>query len=305
VAVGLAAVAALLLGACSDDSGTASTDTSATEGTTTTVVNTDSLEKVEISADLAVAPTVTFAPSFGAAEPQNRVVAEGTGPAVEAGQRAVIDYTVFSGVDGSQLETTWGSRTEAIPIDDTLQQVFRDALVNRPAGSRVAVSAQSQGQWVILVFDIRSSFTLPTSASGEEVPPEPGLPTVAVQDGRPTVSVPSAETPPSTLVVQPLIEGEGPEVAPGQNLTVHTVAVKWGDGQTFFSSWEQARPVDFTVGAAGVIPGLDEGLVGQTVGSRVLLVIPPDRGYGSEGNPEAGISGTDTLVFVVDILAAS
>ena len=55
----------------------------------------------------------------------------------------------------------------------------------------------------------------------------------------------------------------------------------------------------------GVIAGWDEGLVGQTVGSQVLLVIPPEQGYGSEGNPDAGISGTDTLVFVVDILAAT
>jgi len=52
-----------------------------------------------------------------------------------------------------------------------------------------------------------------------------------------------------------------------------------------------------------VIAGFDEGLVGQTVGSRVLLVIPPDKGYGPEGNPQAGIGGTDTLVFVVDLLA--
>jgi len=54
-----------------------------------------------------------------------------------------------------------------------------------------------------------------------------------------------------------------------------------------------------------VIAGWDEGIVGQTVGSQVLLVIPPAKGYGESGNPQAGIKGTDTLVFVVDILAAS
>ncbi len=54
-----------------------------------------------------------------------------------------------------------------------------------------------------------------------------------------------------------------------------------------------------------MIPGWDETLVGQTVGSQLILVIPPEQGYGSEGNANAGISGTDTLVFVVDILAAT
>ena len=54
-----------------------------------------------------------------------------------------------------------------------------------------------------------------------------------------------------------------------------------------------------------MIAGWDEGLVGKTVGSQVLLVVPPDKGYGTSGNESAGITGTDTLVFVVDILDAS
>jgi peptidylprolyl isomerase len=37
----------------------------------------------------------------------------------------------------------------------------------------------------------------------------------------------------------------------------------------------------------------------------VLLVIPPEKGYGADGNAQAGISGTDTLIFVVDLLLAS
>ena len=41
-----------------------------------------------------------------------------------------------------------------------------------------------------------------------------------------------------------------------------------------------------------------------TVGSRVMLVIPPADGYGTTGSPRAHIKGTDTLVFVVDILGA-
>ena len=40
------------------------------------------------------------------------------------------------------------------------------------------------------------------------------------------------------------------------------------------------------------------------VGSRVLMVVPPRAGgYGAAGSPPK-IKGTDTLVFVVDILAA-
>ena len=53
-----------------------------------------------------------------------------------------------------------------------------------------------------------------------------------------------------------------------------------------------------------MITGWDTGLAGQTVGSRVMLVIPPKDGYGSNGASQAGITGTDTLVFVVDIIDA-
>jgi len=61
----------------------------------------------------------------------------------------------------------------------------------------------------------------------------------------------------------------------------------------------------FVIGKGQVITGWDKALVGQKVGSRVLVVVPPSEGYGKDGNQQAGIKGTDTLVFVVDILAAN
>jgi peptidylprolyl isomerase len=131
-----------------------------------------------------------------------------------------------------------------------------------------------------------------------------GLPTVKLaMAGKPTITVPSS-TAPDTLVVQPLITGTGPVVTAGQTISVHYTGVIWDSGKKFDSSWDRGAPVDFLIGEGQVIAGWDEGLVGQTVGSQVLLVIPPDKGYGEQGQPDAGISGTDALVFVVDILDA-
>jgi peptidylprolyl isomerase len=81
--------------------------------------------------------------------------------------------------------------------------------------------------------------------------------------------------------------------------------VIWRTGKVFDSSWARNTPLTTVIGAGQVIPGWDKGLVGQTVGSRVMLTIPPADGYGSAGQSQAGIKGTDTLVFVVDILAAA
>jgi len=146
--------------------------------------------------------------------------------------------------------------------------------------------------------------TVMKRATGTPVPPVAGLPTVKLAaDGSPTISVPATPAP-TTLIAQPLINGTGPVVAAGQTITVQYTGVIWTTGKKFDSSWDRGASIDFAIGVKQVIPGWDAGLVGQTVGSQVLLVVPPDQGYGAAGQPSGGISGTDTLVFVVDILDA-
>jgi peptidylprolyl isomerase len=103
-------------------------------------------------------------------------------------------------------------------------------------------------------------------------------------------------------VVQPLIEGDGPAVESGQTITVQYSGWLW-DGTPFDSSWERGTPAAFGIGVQQVITGWDEGLVGQKVGSQVLLVVPPDKAYGD--TPKETIPAGSTLVFVVDVLAAS
>ncbi len=81
--------------------------------------------------------------------------------------------------------------------------------------------------------------------------------------------------------------------------------VNWRTKKVFDSSWSRSTPFALNIGVGQVIKGWDTGLIGQTVGSRVMLVIPPAEGYGKTGSSQAGIKGTDTLVFVVDILEAT
>ena len=80
----------------------------------------------------------------------------------------------------------------------------------------------------------------------------------------------------------------------------------WDDNSKYFdSSWQKDRgpfAVD-PVGEAQVIDGWNEGLVGAKVGSQVVLVIPPDKGYGEQGSPP-NIPANATLVFVIDVLSA-
>ena len=101
-----------------------------------------------------------------------------------------------------------------------------------------------------------------------------------------------------------LVKGTGAKVAKGDYVIAQYAGFIWRTKKVFGSSWSSGSPFGFTIGASPeqVIPGWDKGLVGQTVGSRVMLSIPPAQGYGSAGASQAGIKGNDTLVFVVDII---
>ena len=109
--------------------------------------------------------------------------------------------------------------------------------------------------------------------------------------------------PPTTLTIEALKKGSGKTVSAGDTVTVHYTGVIWASGTVFDSSWKGGKPISFAT--TGVIPGFGKALVGQKVGSQVIAVIPPGDGYGATPPEGSGIAATDTLVFVVDILATS
>ena len=110
-------------------------------------------------------------------------------------------------------------------------------------------------------------------------------------------------TPSDELLVEVLHEGDGQVVEAGDTIHCHYLGQVW-DGN-FDNSYDRGAALSFQIGVGMVIRGWDEGLIGQRVGSRVLLSIPSEYGYGQRGVPQAGIRGGDTLVFVTDILGVA
>lgn len=119
---------------------------------------------------------------------------------------------------------------------------------------------------------------------------------------KPVLSFPGPDAP-AGLVIEVLAAGDGPVVNPGDTIAAHYLGQVW-DGNVFDNSFDRGEPLVFQVGIGQVIKGWDQGLVGQTVGSRILLSIPSSMGYGDYGVPQAGIKGGDTLVFVTDIVSS-
>lgn len=146
----------------------------------------------------------------------------------------------------------------------------------------------------------------PTSTGGPVVA-NTGIIVTGAFNTKPTVIFPKSG-PPSQLVEQTIIAGSGTPVASGDTVITNYIGEIWpakvgAQAKVFDSSFSRGSPTGLVIGTGAVIPGFDKTLVGKRLGTRILLSIPPADGYGPSGNSQAGISGTDTLVFVVDLLA--
>jgi FKBP-type peptidyl-prolyl cis-trans isomerase 2 len=283
-------------------------------------------DAITVKGAFGKAPTMTFPkvkPKSG--EHVKRLIA-GTGPTVVKGNLIVANFVgyIWSGKTHKVLNNTYqasqngpaqpliypaGKLTDLPALDKALvgQKAGTRMLVQLPGTVIAAATAKQLGlkKGDALVFSADVTATFPASVSGTSQPVgDAKLP--AVTDGgagrAPTLKIPSSSPAPTTLISKTLIQGTGPVVQAGQTLVTNYVGQIWKTGKVFDSSWQRGQPAPFTIGKGQVIPGWDKTLVGQKVGSRVLLVIPPKDGYGSQGASAAGIKGTDTLVFVIDIL---
>jgi peptidylprolyl isomerase len=276
---------------------------------------------VAVAGTFGKPPKVTIPKTKPPAMLQVTDLIDGHGGRVQRGSLAVVDLTgyTWSGTAHKQVISSFsGGQPVGLPIGQTIPGLDK-SLIGKTAGSRVLLSVPPKDGFgsagnqqlgvkgsdtVVFVVDVLGTYPKTASAHGHQQPVgNPGLPSVSAQaaGSAPSVVIPKA-APPATLQAKTLIQGTGPQVGKGKLIVAQYEGLIWRTGKVFDSSWQHGAPVAFPVGAGKVIPGWDQGLVGQRVGSRVLLVIPPKQGYGSQGNPQAGITGTDTLAFVVDIV---
>ena len=277
------------------------------------------LDSVTIAGNPGEKPTLTFAKPFSVQSSRSVEQTAGTGAKAGAGSQILLDYVILNGRTGEEVETSYGKNPVTLLLDKSSTPALVDGLIGSSTGSRVLIAVApkdglakngasvgvKKNDTLLFVMDVKGVKTPLSRATGTAVTPPAGLPTVTLAaKGAPTIAMPKTDAP-TNLVVQPLIVGDGPVVKTGDTITVHYTGAIWKSGKVFDSSWKRGQPTQFAIGTGKVIAGWDEGLVGQTVGSQVLLVIPPDKGYGTSGQPQVGIKGTDTLVFVVDILAVT
>lgn len=181
-------------------------------------------------------------------------------------------------------------------MDELASTTQRDAEGRRPARTAAVTGALAV---VVAVLASACGASAPdatapaTDGPGADVSQPPDVSTLLD---------PERGDPPSELVVEDVVEGEGAPAGAGDRLVVHYVGLRWSDGGRFDASWERGTPFTLALGAGMVIPGWDQGLEGMRVGGRRVLTIPPDLAYGERGSGEV-IGPGETLVFVVDLVA--
>ncbi|MGD0685191.1 MAG: FKBP-type peptidyl-prolyl cis-trans isomerase [Streptosporangiaceae bacterium] len=283
---------------------------------------------VKVSGAFGAAPTVTIPAAEATGKLAIKTVIQGNGPVLTSGDSFVGNYAVYiwSGSTHKLALTTFAhgsaQETPQVLAANVGLTGLKEALTGKRMGSRVlavlppkyAYGSKGNSQigvkptdTIVFVVDLIKDYSGTASASGKHVSNGGGgLPTVTASPGSaPQVKIPSTK-PPRKLIVKTLIRGTGPRTAKGQTIVTQYVGLNWRTGKVFDSSWQRKEPFGFTLDAtpAQIIPGWDTGLLGVPVGSRVMLIIPPADGYGKTGNTEAGIKGTDTLVFVIDVIGA-
>jgi FKBP-type peptidyl-prolyl cis-trans isomerase len=297
----------LLTAACggSDDDTTSSTKPR--EGT---------IGDVTVTGDFGVEPDIEFKAPMTFAKTENKTVIEGpgTGPEVVGTSEVTVNYVGINASDSAEFDSTWDADGQATPATFKLGQVIvglNNGLQGAQAGDRRLITIASKDGFgdvgngttirkddsLVMVVDVEK-VTNPT------VIPPSRVPSLTFDDeGNPVKFVPKADSPADVglLGVDVLDKGKGDPVTADQTLTVEYLGQVYPDGAVFDESYSEKKPVSFAL--SGVIQGWQQGLEGQTVGSRVVLTIPSDLAYGAQGSPP-DIPANADLIFVIDILKA-
>jgi FKBP-type peptidyl-prolyl cis-trans isomerase len=275
---------------------------------------------IGVSGAFGAKPAVTIPKVNPPASLQVKHLISGHGTRVAKGDLAVADLTAYSweGTATKKVSELSTGKAQPLTVGSTIPGLDK-SLEGSRVGSRLLVTIPPKDGFgskgdsslgvtgkdtLLLVVDVLGSYQKTASAHGtHETVTGTGLPTVGTASAgtAPPVHIPQT-APSSKLQVQTLIQGTGSVVKKDQLLIAQYEGVIWRNGKVFDSTWKNGTPAGFQIGVGQVVKGWDDGLVGKRVGSQVLLVVPPADGYGKSGSSQAGIKGTDTLVFVVDIL---
>jgi peptidylprolyl isomerase len=277
-----------------------------------------SIEGVEVSGEFGEEPEVSVS-DLKVEELESVTVTEGDGTDSSKDQQTLVDFVLVNGTTGDQVFSTYAQQPVAVGPQQPLFPGFLESLDGKQARSRVAVATTVDeafsGQTpqgleldaedsMVAVADILSVQPQDPldGPEGDPVEAPASTPKVIEEDGDVTGLdwAGTPQKPGKELQVVTLVEGEGPEIESERLVTFDYFGQVYRGKEPFDESYSR-DPATFPLGIGGLIPAWDESLVGVKTGSRVLIIAPPDKAYGEQGNPPS-IPANATLAFVIDVL---
>lgn len=282
------------------------------------------VENIVVSIDQEQAPEIEYRAPLSVSTTERLVVVEGSGEVIDNLDQVLIAYALYDGGSGDMLGHIGYEGEDPVPFPVNLEAPYLEGisytLMCTTVGSRVVgviPAGQAYGDEGAPQFGLEpgAPVIFVADVMAIQPPPDPplarvtgvlsdapeGYPEVSyAMNGEPTVTVDTSNVTRDYQMTR-VIDGSGQEVYAGAEVIVHYHGVNLNTGDVFDSSWARGEPTSFPV--SGVIAGFRDGLVGQNVGSRVLIMIPPALGYGpSGGTVDGAIGPDDSIFFVVDIL---
>jgi len=299
-------VASLLLttAACGGgDSGKASSNGGADQGA--------DIPGLRVSGKVGSQPTVKVTKPLKVSSLKSHVVAAGSGPQVHNGDQLQVNLFLANGATGKKLQSTYdtGQAQKLLMSKSAQASPIVAKTFGQHKGTRLVLAGKAGDMFgpngignlkpadtAVLVLDIMSVKTPRTlnSPAGVPSPLQVGSEVVGLDWSH------APQKPPSELKVVSLVKGTGATVKRGQKVRVNYYGAVWQSDVAFDSSYARGTPASFKVGAGSLIKAWDEKIPGLKVGSKVIIIAPPDTAYGSSA--QGGIPANSTLAFVVDVV---
>ena len=236
-------------------------------------------------------------------ELQTYTVRDGIGRPAQDGDTLILDYTGVRSEDGELFDTSY---TRGVPLDFVIGrggviQGWDDGLIGAQAGSLIKLDIPT---------DLAYGDAPP---GGAESPIRPGDALTFIAEIRAVIPAVTAADAPLDLQIEPSVgatevttqtlkEGDGAAVELGSTTVIHLLLVRGDNEVVLFNTWERMDPLQIIMEEGQTLPGVFEGLQGASVGSRLVITMPPADAFGDQGEASLGLPAGTDLIAVVDVV---
>lgn len=275
-------------------------------------------DAIKVDGEFGESLTLASDTPVSAGEVQRSVLIEGDGVVFAEGQSTTASYTIFNGKTGevinSMADAELPNNVDSLTGASWAYEAVRCASVGERTAIVMSVDEALEGgdpaesgvedlssdDAFVFVFD----FTGAAAVCDALTPREENYPEVDLGDGssEPTITIPECMEPPTELEIEVLVEGDGAVVAADQSIMTNYVGVKWNGAERFDGSWDETG-IEFSTAEGALIDGFTRAMIGQKIGSTILVTMPPEMAYGEAGagHPLSG----HTLTFVLQLVSVA